>query len=44
MPTAAPNTATEFEALFSPFEQQISLLLRTLESTQPLQIGAPIDQ
>ena len=33
MPTAAPKTAAEFEALFSPFEQQISLLLRTLEST-----------
>lgn len=32
-PNAAPKTAAEFEALFSPFEQQISLLLHTLEST-----------
>lgn len=32
-PTAAPKTAAEFDALFSPFEQQISLLLHTLEST-----------
>ena len=29
---AAPKTAAEFETLFSPFEQQISLLLHTLES------------
>lgn len=42
MPTAAPKTAAEFDALFSPFEQQISLLLHTLESTS--QIGAPIDR
>lgn len=33
MPTTAPKTAAEFETLFSPFEQQISHLLRTLEST-----------
>ena len=33
MPNAAPKTAAEFEALFSPFEQQILLLLHTLEST-----------
>ena len=33
MPTTAPKTAAEFEALFSPFEQQMSNLLRTLEST-----------
>ena len=43
MPSAAaPKTAAEFKALFSPFEQQISLLLHTLESSS--QIGAPIDQ
>jgi hypothetical protein len=41
MPTTAPKTAAEFEALFSPFEQQISLLFHTLESTS--RIGAPID-
>ena len=32
MPPSAPKTAAEFEALYSPFEQQISLLLHTLES------------
>jgi hypothetical protein len=37
----APKTAAEFEASFSPFEQQISRLLHTLVSTQ---IGTPIDQ
>jgi hypothetical protein len=31
--SAAPKTAAEFDALFSPFEQQILLLLHTLEST-----------
>lgn len=30
---AAPKTAAEFEAMFSPFEQRISLLLRALETT-----------
>ncbi|KAF8806664.1 hypothetical protein BYT27DRAFT_7101482 [Phlegmacium glaucopus] len=29
----APKTAAEFEAMFSPFEQRISLLLRALETT-----------
>jgi hypothetical protein len=33
VPNAAPKTAAEFEALFSPFGEQISLLLHTLEST-----------
>lgn len=40
--SAAPKTAAEFKALFSPFEQKISLLLHTLESTS--RIGTPIDQ
>jgi hypothetical protein len=31
--TTTPKTAAEFEAMFSPFEQQILLLLRTLETT-----------
>ena len=33
IPNAGPTTAAEFEALFSPFENQISLLLHTLGST-----------
>ena len=41
---AAPKTAADFEALFSPFEKKMLLLLHTLESTKPSQIGAPIDQ
>ena len=41
-PSMPPKTAAEFEAFFSPFEQQISLLLHTLESTS--RIGAPIYQ
>lgn len=32
-PNVAPKTAAEFEAMFSPFEQQILRLLRTLETT-----------
>ena len=31
--SAAPKTAAEFEAMFSPFEQQILLLIRALETT-----------
>ena len=33
MPNASPKTAAEFEEMFSPFEQRISLLLRALEGT-----------
>lgn len=32
IPNPAPKTAAEFEALFSPFEQRILLLLHALES------------
>ena len=31
--SVAPKTAAEFEAMFSPFEQRMLLLLRALETT-----------